>query len=592
MNMNDELKMNTREADVLLALCTLSKPSQRMLAQKTKLALGSVNQALRRLQEYGFYDGVQLTALARAELLRCRPKRAVILAAGFGMRMVPINMETPKALVQVHGETLIERQIKQLHAAGIRNISVVVGFMKEQFEYLIDRYGVRLLVNADYARKNNLSSLALADNLENCYVVPGDVYCAQNPFHRRELYSWYMVSDRRSAESMLRVNRRNRLVYTEAGERGNAMIGIAYLCKMDGALLADRLRRLAQDSAYDARFWEAALLTKQGMDIVPRLADAGQVMEINTYEQLRRLDADSEQLESGVLKQIARILHCKVADMHAIAALKKGMTNRSFVFTVHNERYIMRIPGAGTEKLINRRQEAAVYRAIEGKGICDAPLYLNPKTGYKLSRYIDKVRACDPFREDDLVLAMRTLRRFHDMHLQVDHVFDLFGQIAFYEQLRNGRPSVYRDYAETRRHIFALQEYLFEQNIDCCLTHIDAVPDNFLIDPKAEGGMQLTDWEYAGMQDPYVDLAMFSIYSFYDRRQIDHLLDLYFTGKVSEEIRTRIYCYVAVCGLLWSNWCEYKTQFGVDFGAYNLRQYRYAKEYYRLVEKRIGKKEK
>ena len=135
--MNDELKMNTREADVLLALCTLSKPSQRMLAQKTKLALGSVNQALRRLQKYGFYDGVQLTALAKAEFLRCRPKRAVILAAGFGMRMVPINMETPKPLVQVHGETLIERQIKQLHAAGVRNISVVVGFMKEQFEYCL-----------------------------------------------------------------------------------------------------------------------------------------------------------------------------------------------------------------------------------------------------------------------------------------------------------------------------------------------------------------------------------------------------------------------------------------------------------------------
>lgn len=104
--------------------------------------------------------------------------------------------------------------------------------------------------------------------------------------------------------------------------------------------------------------------------------------------------------------------------------------------------------------------------------------------------------------------------------------------------------------------------------------------------------MQLTDWEYAGMQDPYVDLAMFSIYSFYDRRQIDHLLDLYFEGKVDEEIRTRIYCYVAVCGLLWSNWCEYKTQFGVDFGAYNLRQYRYAKEYGRLAAERIGKVER
>ena len=85
------------------------------------------------------------------------------------------------------------------------------------------------------------------------------------------------------------------------------------------------------------------------------------------------------------------------------------------------------------------------------------------------------------------------------------------------------------------------------------------------------------------MQDPHVDLAMFSIYSFYTREQVDKLIDIYFDGKCPDITRIKIYCYVAICGMLWSNWCEFKRQLGVDFGEYSFRQYRYAKDFYRLA---------
>ena len=87
------------------------------------------------------------------------------------MRMVPINMEMPKGLLEVNGEPFIERIIKQLHEVGIKEIYVVVGFMKEKYEYLIDEYGVELVVNADYAAKNKLHSVKLAkEHLENVYI--------------------------------------------------------------------------------------------------------------------------------------------------------------------------------------------------------------------------------------------------------------------------------------------------------------------------------------------------------------------------------------------------------------------------------------
>lgn len=95
--------------------------------------------------------------------------------------------------------------------------------------------------------------------------------------------------------------------------------------------------------------------------------------------------------------------------------------------------------------------------------------------------------------------------------------------------------------------------------------------------------MQLTDWEYAGMQDPHVDIAMFCIYSLYNKQQIDQLINIYFENNCPINIHTKIYCYIATCGLLWSNWCEYKRNLGVEFGEYALRQYRYAKDFYKLA---------
>ena len=86
------------------------------------------------------------------------------------------------------------------------------------------------------------------------------------------------------------------------------------------------------------------------------------------------------------------------------------------------------------------------------------------------------------------------------------------------------------------------------------------------------------------MQDPHVDIAMFCIYSLYkEKKDIDRLIDIYFEEKCTVRNRTKIYCYVALCGLLWSNWCEYKRQLGVEFGEYSLMQYRYAKDYYKIA---------
>ncbi len=577
--------MNKIDKDILLSLNSNGFISQRTLSENVGYSLGGVSQSLGRLSEEGFLDErYRLTDKAKSLLTENKPERAIILAAGICSRAIPIARETPKAFLEVGGEKLIERQLKQLHEAGITEIYIVVGYMKERFEYLMDAYGVHLIVNADYAVKNNLHSLYLArGKLENAYIVPSDIYFEQNPFRKDELYSWYMVSDYVDEESTVRINRKGQLVKATGLSGGNAMIGLSFLAKSDSSVALDKLNEFEHDGRHDDSFWEEILFDGDDASINYRIAKPEEAIEINTYEQLRDLDPKSKQLENDAIKLIEKVFGAKNEEISEIKNLKKGMTNRSFLFSCRGKRYIMRIPGEGTDKLINRKEEAEVYSLIHGTGISDDVIYINPENGYKISEYIEGVRNCDAYAPTDVKRCMAYLRKFHSLRLKANHTFDIFKQIDFYEGLWT-EPTAYNDYKETKKHVIKLKEYIDANKGEYFLTHIDAVPDNFLM--KGDD-IKLIDWEYAGMQDQDVDIAMFAIYALYEKKEIDELIDAYYVEGCEKERRAKIYCYIAACGLLWSNWCEYKRMLGVEFGDYSLRQYRYAKDFYKYAKELI-----
>ena len=398
-----------------------------------------------------------------------------------------------------------------------------------------------------------------------------------------------MITESLKEDSDIRVTRKMGLKRVAGDNAGNRMTGISYIAQSDAGLFKRNLLKL--DTAKNStKFWEEALYLNDQMIISAKIERRNQIVEIDTYEQLREIDSNSNHLKSNAIDAIVKALKCDDSDIVDISVLKKGMTNRSFVFSALGKQYIMRVPGEGTEKLIDRKKEADNYKAIAGHKICDDPILIDPNNGFKITSYLNNVRVCDCQRENDLIMCMDVLRRFHKLKLKVKHTFDIWTQIEFYESLWEGENSVYPDYSETKRNIMSLKTYIDSAQKECCLTHIDAVPDNFLFytDNKGRERLQLTDWEYSGMQDPHVDIAMFCIYSLYNRQQCDHLIDIYFQNACTPDARTKIYCYIAMCGLLWSNWCEYKRKLGVEFGEYSLRQYRYAKEYYRIAHERIS----
>ena len=574
--------MNVQELDILNAIRKNPKLNQRDIANQSGYSLGFVNRVVKELQEEKWLSpSGELSEKAKTFITANQPKKAVILAAGFGMRMVPINTEIPKGLLEVRGEVLIERMIRHLHEVGITDIQVVVGFMKERYEYLIDEFNVQLVVNSEYQIKNNLHSLSkVKSSLDKTYIVPCDIWAEENPFSDFEPYSWYMVSDETSVESTVRVNRKRELVMVDEDEEGNQMIGLCYVMGQEAKAVQEKLQEFSKKPSYDHEFWECTLQDKNKWMIPSKVVDSKQYIEINTYEQLREIDGNSANLQTDAISIIQECFNVEVDEIKNITVLKKGMTNRSFLFECQNKKYIMRIPGEGTDHLINRKEEADVYQALENRQICDDVLYMNPENGYKITAYLEDATNCDAENWAEVEACMTKLREFHELNLTVDHRFDIFGQIDFYESLWNGEKSYFKDYEKTKAAIFELKNWIDTLDKTETLVHIDAVPDNFLF---TKNGIRIIDWEYAGMQDPHVDIAMFCIYSLYSKEQVDRLIDLYFKGEVSPMIRTKIYAYIASAGLLWSNWCEYKRSLGIDFGEYSLCQYRYAKEYSKLV---------
>lgn len=262
-----------------------------------------------------------------------------------------------------------------------------------------------------------------------------------------------------------------------------------------------------------------------------------------------------------------------------------GMTNHSEVINIEGKKYLVRTPGEGTDKLINRKQEKYIYSVIKDLHISDDVVYINADTGVKITKFIEDTHNCNKYNFDEVKKCMLFLKHnLHEKKLKVNYIFDFKERITYYLSLCSCK-SDYKDFDEVYDNINKLLTWINTfsiYDINFTLTHIDAIPDNFLIDKQ--GNITLLDWEYAAMQDAHVDIVMFAIYAGYNKHQIDNLIDTYFENDiVTLKIRMKIYAYVAICGFLWYTWCMFKAEKGVTYGNYAETQYNYAKTFSHYV---------
>ena len=132
--------MTQKEFTLLNMIRKHGMQSCRWLKEKTQLSVGYISQTMNVFQENGWIGPAGITDAGMQELKPYEVESAVIMAAGMSSRFIPISLEKPKGLLTVKGEVLIERQIRQLKEAGIRKIVLVLGYKKEAFFYLEDKF--------------------------------------------------------------------------------------------------------------------------------------------------------------------------------------------------------------------------------------------------------------------------------------------------------------------------------------------------------------------------------------------------------------------------------------------------------------------
>ena len=183
--------IQVEEFNVLNAIHNEKSLDMKGICKRTAYEEEKAAGLLSALREKGWVAD-QITESGYQALEEYKVDNAIIMAAGFGLRSLPLSRIVPKGLYEVRGEVLIERQIKQLQQAGIREIVVVVGYLKEKFAYLQEKYGVVLIENDDYYRYNNISSLYAAKAyLKNSYICCSDNYFNVNVFSAYVYDSYY-----------------------------------------------------------------------------------------------------------------------------------------------------------------------------------------------------------------------------------------------------------------------------------------------------------------------------------------------------------------------------------------------------------------
>ena len=513
----------------------------------------------------------ELTETGLKALEPYRVDSAVILAAGSATRFIPLSLEQPKGLYEVKGEKLIERQIRQLQEAGITDITVVLGYKKDMFVYLGEKYGVRLIFNPAYNVRNNIESILVAkEHIKNSYICVCDSYFIENPFHQYEYRSFCAGYSTEEAESEMyaHIAADGRIIQMEEAEDGGLMLlGHAF---WNEAFTRKFIELAEADTAgvYDNQFWE--WLVKDKLSELPPVYfkeyATGAIFEFDYFEQLRQFDISYvNHAKSDIIRNIKLVFRCDEEDIVDFRTVKEGLTNTSFIFQIDGVDYIYRHPGDGTENIINRRNEKSSLIRAKEFGIDPTYIYMDVIEGWKISRFVHEFREPDYGSFEDSKKILAVLRKLHATPVTVDYGMKPWEDALAMERLLKEKDAgCFAEYEELKEKIGRLYRLTFGDGVEKCFCHGDTYKHNWMIKP--DGDVILIDWEYSGCSDPGIDVGYYIVDAMYDFDEAKRFIREYLGNDLSEQREFHFMAYTAIIAYYWFVWAMYRESCGANMG--------------------------
>lgn len=562
------------------AICHVS---QRVLAEKTGLSLGTVNSTVNSLRDQGLLN--EDASVSDDGISAMRPYRvdnAVIMAAGFASRCAPLSYEKPKGLFTVKGEILIERQIRQLKEAGIDEIYVVVGYMKELFFYLEKKLGVKIIVNDDYYRRNNTSSLFAARYfLRNTFICSSDNYFTVNPFEKYVYQSYLAVIQSHGDTDEWVVKTGAHDVITSYGVGGHDgdwfQIGEFYWTKDFSRRYMDLLEAEYDDPQVADMLLDAFYARHiDELPAVPKRYDEGDILEFDTVNEIKRFDDKFvENMDSKIIGNICATLDCTEADVTGFEQIKRGNTNVIFSFLCRGAKYVYRHPGKGTEAVIDRLAESFAQRKADELGIDGTTAAINPREGWKISRWVEGCRDFEYGDRADALRAFELMHRLHKAKVKCSNSFDVLDNCRRFKKLA-GSVELGFDVDSLESAITRLYHYVEADGVEKVMCHNDMCDTNLVF---SDDEAHVIDWEYAGMADPSSDLCSFIVGSAKDEAEVDELLEMYFGRALDVAEARHMYGCIALFAFHWLMWGVYRRSVGHDCGSLMYVWFKYATDY-------------
>lgn len=513
---------------------------------------------------------------------------AIIMAAGTSSRFAPLSYEKPKGLLEVKGEVLIERQIRQLHEAGITDIIVVVGYKSSQFHYLVQKYGVRIVMNEDYNVYNNTSSIIrVLDSLKDTYICSSDNYFPANVFMEKPAGSYYsaLYAEGETSEYCMTLDADDNITAVTVGGRDSwYMLGHAYFSKEFSKKFSQIMLEEYRDETTRQGYWEDVYL-RHIQDLPPMKVHRYRPHEIEEFDSLAELRAFDERYVNNtgcrIMKNICSALDCEEKDIDIVEVLKYGMTNCSFCFRCAKDgrKYVYRHPGEGTEAFINRKSEFFSMQVAKELGIDKTFIHMDADEGWKISYFVEDARTLDYHNQNELAEALKLLSELHKANIQSEYPYRLWDQANdFLEKIKSLGKDDTPDFYELNNRIFKLYSKAVEDNWPECLNHCDALAANFLISNSCQDSIDMTliDWEYSGQGDTAQDLGSFIACSDMSYDEALHAIRTYLGHEPSEEELRHFLAYTAIASYCWYLWAIYQESNGVDTGEYLDLWYRYS----------------
>lgn len=563
--------------------------TQRGLSDRFSMSLGKINKLVTDLKTKELINNTDtvydITERGMDALKPYKVNNAIIMAAGMSSRFAPLSYERPKGLLNVKGEILIEREIRQLQEVGVTDITVVVGYMKEKFFYLEEKFGVKIIVNEDYYQYNNTSTLIrVLDKLSNTYICSSDNYFVDNVFEEYVYQGYYsaVYAAGDTDEYCLQCDSHGRITEVSVGG-SNAwyMLGHVYFDKQFSEKFIEILKAEYDKPETKKGLWEdlyAKHLKELALYI--RKYDADKVREFDSLEELRDFDEEYiNNADSTILKNICAILKCEMKDIVNVKAIKAGLTNTSFQFEIGSQGYVYRHPGNGTSKYINRKSEAFSMNVAAELGLDDTFIYIDENEGWKISKFIKNARELDYNNRAEVEEALKMMRKLHDKKIVSEYDFGIWNKTEeFIKRLDEIGKSDFDDFKALYNTMSELKDVVMkDDNAVKCLCHNDCYSPNFLLDE--DNKMYLIDWEYSGNDDPASDLGTFICCSEYTYDEAVEIIKQYLGKEPSREELAHYIGYVSIAAYYWYVWALYQETRGNAVGEWLYMWYKNSKLY-------------